>query len=51
MRYILQLGEKRKHSYWGASDGWNVVCVCVCVCVCAELEEGMTLVREAGANS
>ena len=25
--------------------------VCVCVCVCAELEEGMTLVREAGANS
>ena len=34
MRSLLYLGEKRKHSYWSASDGWNVVCVCVCVCVC-----------------
>lgn len=28
--YILYLGEKRKHSYWGASDGWKAVCVYVC---------------------
>ena len=49
MRSLLYLGEKRKHSYWSTSDGWTVVCVCVCVCV--GVEEGMTLVREAGANS